>query len=616
MKATRALLAPAVFLPLFVAHGALASSGDESWHRLIGILQYLEADYPAAVESQSAFEMAEQRAFIAEALEGARELGPKAAPTLGTLESLQRTIERGEDPEGVSRTTQGLIEELVKLGGVVRSPRHPPDLEAGRALFAAHCALCHAADGSGDVPAAAEMEPPPANFLDDEAMGSLSPYKAFNTTSFGVTGTAMPGFPSLSEDERWSLAFFVQSMRHESCEGKPPRLSVQELAMASDLGLAERYGAGAVPCLRRELPTVDPAQSLLLAQTGVREAVRLASAGDSTAARRKLVDVYLQGVEPVELMIQTRDKGLVQKIEQAFLAMRFDLEQGAADVSSQGEKLHLLLEEAKEQTSPASLSVAFWGAFVVILREGFEAMIVVAALLAVLKRMKQPVYAKFVHAGWASAMVLGAVGFVFGQRLLAGFNPEWVEGIAALLAVAMLLYHTVWLSARAHVSEYMKELRGKMESALGRGSVLALFAISFTAVLRESLEVILFLQGLAIDSPKGVAWGAAAGMSALLAMVLLVSRVGYKLPMKALFRASTIVLFATAVVLLGKGVHALQLVGAIPVWPTPLFTVDLLGIFPDVIGLGSQATLLLLPLVWTGLRRLGRRRAIAPAVSS
>lgn len=603
------------------AQNPTPAGGDEDWegpwHRLIGILQYLEDDYPLAIESQSEFELAEQRAFIVEALVAAREIGPKLDEVIGQLEDLKVRIDRQDDPGEVSETCARLIEEIAEIGGVIRSPRRTPDLEVGRQLYGQLCASCHAADGSADVPLAAEMEPPPANFLDDEVMGGLSPYKGFNTVSFGIPGTGMPGFPTLSEDERWSVSFFLHTLRHESCGGvRVPRAPVRELAALSDDALSELYGEEALACLRMKMPQIDPAQSLLIARSGLQEVLRLAEAGEPLAARGKLIDAYLIGVEPVELLIQTHDRSLVQQIEAAFLGIRYDLERGRLDIEEQVRKLLILLDRAEDATHPASLSVAFWGAFLVILREGFEAMIVIAALLAVLKRLGQTHHARLVHLGWVTALILGAVGFVYGQRLLTHFNPEWVEGIAALLAVAMLLYHIVWLSARSQIADYMKEIRSKMEGALGRGSAFGLFAIAFTAVLRESLEVVLFLQGLSVDSPQGVAWGAGVGLLVLFALVLFVAKVGFKLPMKALFQVSTVLLFATAVVLLGKGIHALQIVGAIPVRPLPIFTFDWLGIFPDAFSLGAQGLLALSPLVWTRIKRQKSKRPTAPAAVS
>ncbi|MEN9799262.1 MAG: hypothetical protein RL653_2958, partial [Pseudomonadota bacterium] len=194
----------------------------------------------------------------------------------------------------------------------------------------------------------------------------------------------------------------------------------------------------------------------------------------------------------------------------------------------------------------------------------------------------------------------------------AGANREWMEGLVALAAVGMLLYAAFWLNSRAGTRKFMNELRGEVQGALGRGSVAGLFFISFSALLRESLETALFLQGLAIDSAAGAAWGAAAGLVALGGLVLFVNRVGYVLPMKTLFTASTWLLFLTAVMLLGKGLHALQEVGALPLRPLPVPGVELLGVYPDLVSLLPQLLLLLAPLPWL-MRREGRGDSGPPA---
>jgi high-affinity iron transporter len=110
-----------------------------------------------------------------------------------------------------------------------------------------------------------------------------------------------------------------------------------------------------------------------------------------------------------------------------------------------------------------------------------------------------------------------------------------------------------------------------------------------------------------------VAWGTAAGAVALTALVLFVNRMGYKLPMKTLFNASTVVLVATAVMLLGKGLHAFQEVGYLPLAPIPFFTVEFLGIYPDAISLLPQLLLALAPLAFTAILRNRTARLAAAA---
>ncbi|HLL80999.1 MAG TPA: cytochrome c/FTR1 family iron permease, partial [Longimicrobium sp.] len=557
------------------------------------------ADYPAAVESKSPFELEEQSAFIDEALAAAQELGPRAQAFVPRLERIRARVHKAEDPQGVSKECAELVEDLVLTGGLSRSPRRTPDLKNGAKLYAVSCAACHAADGSGQVEIAATMDPKPANFLDPERMNGLTPYKAFNALSFGITGTPMPAFSTLEEKERWDLAFYIFTLRQPDCGHTPARASLEELANAADPDLAAKYGDKEVSCLRRKLPDADEERSLLFARGSIEDAMKLSKEGKHTQARQAIIDAYLKGIEPVEPLLRSRDPRLVSDLEAAFGRTRLAAERGSPHVADEGRELLTLIDKARRsQPSAQDFLSVFWLALLILIREGFEATIVIAALLAVLKKMEQTRHARIVHAGWMSAVVVGALAFVFGRKLLAGENRELLEGVFALFAVVMLVYAALWLNARANIRKFMGELRTKMQGALGRGSAVGLFSIAFTAMLRESVETAIFLEGLSIDSPKGVAWGIAAGLAVLLGLVLFINRVGYKLPMKPLFNASTVLLLVTAVMMLGKGLHALQETGLIPLRPVPFIQVDALGIFPDAYSLVPQLLLALAPLLW------------------
>ncbi len=591
-----------------------AASNGGTWHQLVGILQYLQADYPNAVESKSESELTEQRSFIAEAMDTAGQLGPAAQGFMPRLQEVKARVDKGEDPEGVSRDCGELVEDLVLAGGLARSPRQPPSLERGEALFQVACAACHGADGRGQVLIARTMEPKPANFQDPELMAGLTPYKAFNTISFGVPGTPMPGFPTLSEDQRWSLAFFVFTLRQPPCEGPSPRASLERLATATDPQLATEYGEKNLACLRRKMPDADEERSLLVARTHVEEALKKGASGDAMGARAALLEAYLNGVEPVELKLRSRNPRLVERLEHAFLQARLAAEHGSPHLQDEGRELLTLLDEARRGSGGgADLVSVLWLTFLILLREGFEATVIVLALLAALRKMQAMHHVRVVHAGWISALVVGALAYVFGRQVLAGANRELLEGITALVAVGMLVYAALWLNARANMSRFMGELRQKMQGALGNGSTLGLFVIAFTAVLRESVETAVFLQGLALDSAAGVAWGSLAGVVALVGLVFFVNRVGYRLPMKTLFNASTVLLVLTAVILMGKGVHALQEVALLPLAPIPFFRSDLLGLFPDAVSLVPQLLLALVPLTFVFIRRIRNARVSAAA---
>jgi high-affinity iron transporter len=148
----------------------------------------------------------------------------------------------------------------------------------------------------------------------------------------------------------------------------------------------------------------------------------------------------------------------------------------------------------------------------------------------------------------------------------------------------------------------MGELRDRTQGALDRGGM-ALFGIAFLAMFRESFETAVFLEALSIDAPSAVVWGSLAGTALLLGLVFSVGRLGLRLPMTTLFKISTVVLVATAVVLLGQGLHSLEEVGVLPSRPIPFFQVDFLGIYPDRLSLLAQLLVAAAPLVWKAWHR-------------
>jgi len=588
---------------LLILSAVLAGSPQEhDWQKLAGVLQYLQADYPDAVASKDRSELEEQASLVADALEAARALGPAAAALVPEVQSIQARIVKGEDPAGVSRDCAAVVEEAVALGGLQRSPRQAPDLEHGRQLYAQSCAACHGPTGNADTPVAAQLDPRPKRFQDPALMDGLSPYKAFNVVSLGVSGTPMPEFSTLSEADRWALAFYVFTLRQPACDQEPPRAELELLSRSTDGELTKQFGAEPLACLRRKLPALDEDRAWLVARDGVDGAMKRAASGDLKGARDSLLDAYLNGVEPVEPRLRARDPGLVQAIEQSFMRARLAAEQGAPSaqaVQDEGRRLRGLIDRARGQSSTAQdFWSVLWMAALILLREGFEATVVIAALLAVLKKLQQPERVRVVHLGWITALAAGAAAFAFARQLISGQNRELVEGVMSLLAVGMLLYAALWLNARSNIRKFMGQIRTAMQGAIGRGSVAGLFAIAFTSMFRESLETAIFLQGLAIDSASGTAWGTALGAAVLIGLVLFISRVGYRLPMKPLFNASTVLLVVTAVVLLGKGLHAVQEVGWLPLAPIRMVEVEALGVFPDAYSFFPQLVLAIGPLLW------------------
>ena len=595
-----------LLLPAAGLRAEPAETPSTTWQRAVGLLQYLSSDYPAAVASGNAAELAEQRGLVADAQRTLEELGPAGVPFQARLAAVAARVRQGTDAEGVARDCRALVDELARTGGLQRSPRTTPDMAQAAHLYQQGCAVCHGADGSGETPTALQLEPRPADLRSAERMDPYTPYRAFNVLALGVEGTAMPAYPTLSEDEHWALSFYLLTLRQPACTHQPPHSSLEVLANATDQELAQAFGAAEVPCLRRLPPRADEDQALAATLAGINRARRLGASGDFPGARQELLDTYLQSFEPVEPALRARHPALVQRFEDSLVRARVYAEQRDPRFGAEVQSLRTLLEDAaRSRHTPPETATVFWLALLVIVREGFEVVIVIAALLAVLKKMGQLDKARLVHAGWTSALVAGAVCFVFGRQLLDGVNRELMEGVAGLLASAMLVYAALWLNAKSNLRRYMGELRGKMQGALGRSSGFGLFAISFTALFRESFETAIFLEGLSIDSPRGVLLGAGMGLVVMAVLILLIRRVGYVLPMKPLFTLSTFVLYGTAVALLGQGLHAFQEIGFLPLVPVRGPRLDVLGLYPDALTLLSQLALLIVPLLLFWWRRHG-----------
>lgn len=603
------------FLALVVCPlAARADDTQKDAQRLVAVLQYVAADYPEAVKTASKAELDEQLSFLSEAKSIAPKL-PSGASLVPQLASIEARVGKGEDPAAVQKDCAALIEEVVKLTGIARAPKASPDLAQGKTIYEAQCASCHGSDGAANTDVANKLDPKPVSFREGPRVEGLTPFRVFNATMYGVKGTAMPPFPQLSEADRWAAGFYVLSLRH-ACAGDTPRVSLEHLATTSDEELRKEHG-NAVGCLRTKLPSVDAGAQILFAKSAVQQAMQLAKAGDTVAARKAILDAYLSGVEPVEPLLKSRDAALVARLEEAFLAMRLAAERGDRDLDKEGARVLELLETARRSGSKTTESSVFGLSFLILLREGFEVVVVLGALLAVLKKTGARQYTSAVHAGWIAALGVGALVFVFARKWVAGSNREWLEGVVAIVAVFMLLYAAFWLNARANTRKFMGEIRDQMKGTLARGGRvgIGLFAISFSSMLRESVETAIFLQGLAIDSVRATAWGSIAGIVVLLGIVFAMGRFGLKLPLRVLFDVSTIVLFVTAVILLGKGIHALQEVGMIPLRPIPMVRIDLLGIFPDAYGLVAQVLLACSPFVYRALRRSDEPRSASESAA-
>ncbi|MEO6033164.1 MAG: FTR1 family protein, partial [Burkholderiaceae bacterium] len=244
-----------------------------------------------------------------------------------------------------------------------------------------------------------------------------------------------------------------------------------------------------------------------------------------------------------------------------------------------------LLDRADKSLAPsrADTTAAFVGALTILLREGLEALLVVVAMIAFLRKAQRRDVLVYVHAGWVSALAAGA-GTWFAATYfvnISGAGRELTEGLSSLFAAVVLLGVGMWMHSKSVAGRWQVYLQQKMSSALGKRTAWFLFSLAFIAVYREVFETVLFYAAMWAD---GNGWpllaGLASGAVLLVMLAALLLRTSARLPIGQFFAASSLLVAVLAVVLAGKGVAGLQEAGWVASSPVAVPRIDLLGIRP------------------------------------
>jgi high-affinity iron transporter len=467
--------------------------------------------------------------------------------------------------------------------------------------------------------------PPPANFTDGEFMAGLSPFKAFNAISFGVENTAMASFAALSEEQRWQVAFYVFSLRFSAESAKAGAALLQSknvpgdlttvatLATNSDEELLEKlkpYAAqesqatNALADLRRGLLETKPTEPLLIARTLLREASELYAKGEKEKAYQKAVEAYIDGYDLAEPALFAKDISFGRSLEGQFTEFRNAIKLGvsAEEIQKRHLEIEANLDEATQilaRDDSFSGYYSFTNSALIILREGLEAALILAAILAMLRVMGATQAIRYIHLGWILALIAGCLTWVATQTVMtfSGQHRESMEGFISVFAAVALFYVGYWLHTRTEAKRWQAFIQNKVKDVLSGKKVLGLVGISFFAVYREALEVVLFYQALWLQNEGAhgaVIWGFVAGLTALVVVTLAILKIGLQIPLKYFFGATGALLYIMAFIFAGNGIKILQVAGWVPTTPIGFPPqVPFLGIYPTLETLAAQGLMLL-----------------------
>jgi high-affinity iron transporter len=329
------------------------------------------------------------------------------------------------------------------------------------------------------------------------------------------------------------------------------------------------------------------------------------AAGQYSQAEASRIEAYAIFESGPEKRLLAFAPSLAQKVEALFwqgsgdtngLAYALDDQASSREVRAIRLELDKALAEGQERLGagrPAAGAVVF-NAATIVFREGLEAVLILASLLASMVGTNQK-FKKPLAIGAAAAFVATAGLFVLARSVLLSLSQygEKLEAIVSLFAIGVLLIVLNWFFHKVYWTKWIAKHHERRRVLIGgaTGQMLGLVVLGFTSVFREGGETVLFLQALVLDAgTKTVIEGTLLGLAGVAVVGVAVFVMQRKLPHKKMLTVTGIMIAAVLVIMVGNTVHVFQIVGWAPI--TRVGTLE----FPSWAGIwfGLYAT-------WEGL---------------
>ncbi|VVN73624.1 cytochrome c/FTR1 family iron permease [Pseudomonas fluorescens] len=617
-------------LPFFVLCSFnLLADTVEGAPQALHLLDYIGADYPATVEAGKVIDSSEYREQleflgVLQGLIGGLPAKPERTELEQGVSSLRAAITARQDGATVARQARQLGAKLAVAYEVSQAPIITPDPIRGAPLYAQHCSVCHGDSGAGDGPAGVGLAPPPANLRDATRLDRLSLYALYNTLGLGVEGTDMPSFADQLDDrQRWDLATYIAGFSADPVATKSEKsFNLADLARQTPGEVLAAEGPEAAATFRAQRaqpPQVKrgPAQLLDYTASTLDKSLAAYRAGDHEQAYDLSVAAYLEGFELVESSLDNVDANVRKDTEKSLMAYRQSLQDGlpVAQVEQRLDSAKAKLQQSAGLLGSDGLSwsLSYISGLLILLREGLEAILVLAAILAFLRNTGQQSAVRSVNVGWGLALVAGLATWALAAYVIdvSGAQRELLEGCTALFASVMVLWLGVWMHDRRHAAAWQNYIKS---SLVGGGGRFGFAILAFFSVYRELFEVILFYETLWLQSgPAGhnaVLAGGATALVLLIGLAWVILRGSAKLPLALFFGINAALLCALSVVFAGHGVKALQEAGIFGTRPVAFFDFDWLGIHADAYSLSAQAVAILAIIVLYSRSRMAEKRRV------
>lgn len=347
--------------------------------------------------------------------------------------------------------------------------------------------------------------------------------------------------------------------------------------------------------------------------TEMQQVYAIYKTGDAEGAKDAVNNIYYGIYEKDGLESAVRS-GISAKsanlTEYQFYTLKKAIRAGApqAEIEAEGAKLLDMIQAEVTTLETAGVQSGGWGmflqAFLILLREGVEAILVLVGIIAYLGRAGHEKELSTVY-NWAIAGIIMSfvTAYLFVSVLdnttTTGSGREIIEGCTALFAVLVLLSTSAWMGGKSNAKAWKGYIDKQVKLTLSTGKSRALGIAVFLAVYREGAEVILFYQALfnnAVGDIDMIWAGFVAACAALALLFFLMQRGALRIPIGPFFKVTSAFMFILAVTFLGGGLKELQeadVISTSVIESIPVPSIDLLGLYPTYETVVPQILLIL-----------------------
>jgi len=504
-------------------------------------------------------EYEESKVFLQQAIERFERVSteikkPEQAEVLkNRLLKLFEMVKEKVDSRKIWKEVNSINTEILATFNVriYKTPITPVSLANGKYIYVRNCYVCHGNKGDGDGPLAVHFDPSPAVLSNPKITGdaNTTAYDNFEVITVGIANTAMISWTAtLSDQEIWDVTYYLRTF--SNADLKLPPVNLELAAIESSADASKDLIDQVVEEVRRLLE----------------ESLNIYKSGQVDNAAELAFDAYL-AYEKIESNLINKDKELGVSLESTFSRYRGEIKRNAPleEVEILSKEINIKLEKGLELLkSEVGFTGMFFQSFSIIVREGFEAILIIAALIAFLVKSRNQSRVKSVHIGVVVAILASfATAYIVHEVLhLSMASQELLEGWIMLVAVAVLFSVSYWLVSKIDNKRWQQYINKQMSGALSKGNIFTLGFVAFISVYREGFETVLFYKALYLysgDSTSGIIPGFLAGCAVLAVVFYLINTLGVRIPIKWFFGFTSVLLYYMAFTFMGKGLHELQM---------------------------------------------------------